>query len=92
MRQMAPGKTILEAPTAGSSATCKACAHCPWMAMNSVQKLIDCLSGDAPPIELDDGVIRSARTCIERMLEFTARHPTTTAPSASGFVPNIGAA
>jgi quinolinate synthase len=62
------------------------------MAMNSVRKLIDCLSGDAPPIELDEAVIRSARTCIERMLEFTARHPVTTAPPPDGFVPNIGAA
>jgi quinolinate synthase len=92
MRQMAPDKTLLEAPTAGASATCKACAHCPWMAMNSVQKLIECLSGQAQPIELDAGVIRDARTCIERMLEFTTRHPVTTAPPATGFVPNLGAA
>jgi quinolinate synthase len=91
MRQMAPNKTLFEAPTAGASATCKACAHCPWMAMNSVRKLADCLSGRAEPIELDPGVIRDARTCIERMLEFTARHPGTTAPPASGFVPNLGA-
>ena len=34
MRQLAPGKTLIEAPTAGNSATCKSCAHCPWMAMN----------------------------------------------------------
>jgi len=92
MRQMAPDKTLLEAPTAGASATCKACAHCPWMAMNSVQKLIECLSGQAQPIELDPGVIRDARTCIERMLEFTQRHPIATARPATGFVPNIGAA
>ena len=32
--QLAPGKTLIEAPTAGDSATCKSCAHCPWMAMN----------------------------------------------------------
>jgi hypothetical protein len=37
-------------------------------------------------------VIRAARTCIERMLDFTAQHPATTAPPASGFVPNLGAA
>jgi quinolinate synthase len=37
MRQLAPGKTLIEAPTAGNSATCKSCAHCPWMAMNSLQ-------------------------------------------------------
>lgn len=91
MRQMAPGKRLLEAPTAGASATCKSCAHCPWMAMNSVGKLIDCLTGGAQPIELDEAVIRAARTCIERMLDFTARHPVTTAPPASGFVPNVGA-
>jgi quinolinate synthase len=90
MRQLAPGKTLIEAPTAGASATCKACAHCPWMAMNSVGKLIECLSGSAQPIELESGVIRDARTCIERMLEFTAQHPVTTAPPATGFVPNLG--
>jgi quinolinate synthase len=91
MRQMAPGKTLFEAPTAGESATCKACAHCPWMAMNSVDKLVQCLTGGTEPIQLDRDVIRDARTCIERMLEFTAQHPGTTAPPASGFVPNLGA-
>ncbi|MBV8208550.1 MAG: quinolinate synthase NadA [Burkholderiaceae bacterium] len=92
MRQAAPGKTLLEAPTAGTSATCKACAHCPWMAMNSVGKLIACLSGNSAPIELDAGVIRTARACIERMLDFTARHPGITRPPPSGFVPHLGAA
>jgi quinolinate synthase len=91
MRQLAPGKRLIEAPTAGASATCKACAHCPWMAMNSVGKLLQCLAGDTQPIELAAGVIRDARTCIERMLEFTAQHPGTTAPPATGFVPNLGA-
>ncbi len=36
MRQAAPTKLLLEAPTAGNSATCKSCAHCPWMAMNGL--------------------------------------------------------
>jgi quinolinate synthase len=91
MRQLAPGKTLIEAPTAGASATCKSCAHCPWMAMNSVDKLVQCLTGGTEPIQLDRDVIRDARTCIERMLEFTAQNPGTTAPPASGFVPNLGA-
>jgi quinolinate synthase len=91
MRQAAPHKMLLEAPTAGASATCKACAHCPWMAMNTMRRLVECLSGEAEPIELDPGVIRDARTCIERMLEFTAQHPVATAPPATGFVPNLGA-
>ncbi len=92
MRQLAPGKTLLEAPTAGTSATCKACAHCPWMAMNDVEKLIHCLSEQGAPIELNADVIRKARTCIERMLDFVAAHPLATKAPASGFVPHIGAA
>jgi quinolinate synthase len=92
MRQMAPGKTLIEAPTAGDSATCKSCAHCPWMAMNSLEKLVHCLTSQAPRIELDAGVIRGARTCIDRMLEFVAQRPNVTAPPASGFVPHLGAA
>jgi quinolinate synthase len=92
MRQLAPGKTLFEAPTAGASATCKSCAHCPWMAMNSLRTLVECLSGNAQPIELEADVIRDARTCIERMLDFTAAHRGTTSPPATGFVPNLGAA
>jgi hypothetical protein len=43
MQQAAPGKLLIEAPTAGKSATCKSCAHCPWMAMNDLKKLAQCL-------------------------------------------------
>jgi quinolinate synthase len=48
MRQLAPTKTLIEAPTAGNSATCKSCAHCPWMAMNGLANLVDCLESLAP--------------------------------------------
>ncbi len=92
MRQMAPGKTLLEAPTAGTSATCKSCAHCPWMAMNSMDRLLLCLSQGTGAVELDPDVIRRARTCIDRMLEFVARQPRSGAPAPAGFVPHLGAA
>ena len=46
MRQLAPGKTLIEAPTAGNSATCKSCAHCPWMAMNGLPGVFACLQQD----------------------------------------------
>ena len=36
LRTLNPGKIFIEAPTAGNSATCKSCAHCPWMAMNGL--------------------------------------------------------
>nr|WP_295075476.1 quinolinate synthase NadA [uncultured Roseateles sp.] len=88
MRQLAPGKTLIEAPTAGNSATCKSCAHCPWMAMNSLQGLIDCLRHGQGAIELDEGVRVKAKTCITRMLDFTAALKN----QRAGLVPGIGAA
>ncbi|MDU4094520.1 MAG: quinolinate synthase NadA, partial [Pantoea sp.] len=39
MQQAVPEKELLAAPTAGEGATCRSCAHCPWMAMNSLQAI-----------------------------------------------------
>src|SRR5690606_11689545 len=37
MQQTCPDKLFYIAPTAGSGATCRSCANCPWMAMNSLE-------------------------------------------------------
>jgi quinolinate synthase len=92
MRQLAPGKTLIEAPTAGNSATCKSCAHCPWMAMNALQGVVDCLEQGSGEITVPDPTRSEALGCIERMLDFVAKHPGSTATPARGFVKNIGAA
>jgi quinolinate synthase len=92
MRQLAPGKTLIEAPTAGNSATCKSCAHCPWMAMNGLQGVIDCLERGAGEIHVDPSVGRQAVRCIDRMLDFVAAHPGALAPKVQGMVRGIGAA
>ncbi|PZP36536.1 MAG: quinolinate synthase [Roseateles depolymerans] len=92
MRQLAPHKTLIEAPTAGNSATCKSCAHCPWMAMNGLANLVDCLESGEPQIQVDEALRVKAQACINRMLDFTAaRRPPAAAPT-SGFTPGIGAA
>jgi quinolinate synthase len=92
MRQLAPGKTLIEAPTAGRSATCKSCAHCPWMAMNAVQGLVACLEAGSGEIRIDEPVRAKALGCIERMLDFVKRNPQTIAQPRAGFVPNVGSA
>jgi quinolinate synthase len=92
MRQLAPGKTLIEAPTAGQSATCKSCAHCPWMALNSLQGLLSCLRNNSGEITVADPTREQALGCIERMLEFVAGQPQATAPNRAGLVPHIGAA
>ncbi|WP_159146170.1 quinolinate synthase NadA, partial [Klebsiella pneumoniae] len=43
MQQMVPEKELIEAPTAGAGATCRSCAHCPWMAMNGLQAIAQAL-------------------------------------------------
>lgn len=43
MQQAAPGKTLIEAPTGGNGATCRSCAHCPWMAMNGLHAIENAL-------------------------------------------------
>jgi quinolinate synthase len=47
LRTLNPGKVFIEAPTAGNSATCKSCAHCPWMAMNGLAGLAQVLETGA---------------------------------------------
>jgi len=90
MRQLAPGKTLLEAPTAGQSATCKSCAHCPWMAMNAVQGVIDCLERGSGEIVVPEPTRARALGCIDRMLAFVAANPASLAQPRRGFVPNLG--
>ncbi len=92
MRQLAPGKTLIEAPTAGRSATCKSCAHCPWMAMNGLQGVLDCLEHGRGEIGVPEPTRAQALVCIERMLAFVAAQPAALAAAPGGFVPHIGAA
>ena len=73
LQQAAPDKTFIEAPTAGRGASCKSCGHCPWMAMNSLTKLLATLKSGANEIFVDADVIERARIPIERLLDFAAR-------------------
>ncbi|MBV8071023.1 MAG: quinolinate synthase NadA [Acidobacteriaceae bacterium] len=44
------------------------CSECPYMKMNTLEKLRDCLANLAPRIELPPDIIERARRPIERML------------------------
>jgi quinolinate synthase len=82
MRAAAPGKRFIDAPTAGNSATCKSCAHCPWMAMNGLQNLIDVLESGRNEVHIDPALGSRAVLCIDRMLDFAAEQKRRIAPSA----------
>ena len=72
LRALNPGKVFIEAPTAGNSATCKSCAHCPWMAMNGLADVARVLETGANQIHVDPALGERARLPIDRMLAFTA--------------------
>jgi quinolinate synthase len=70
MQEAAPDKIFIEAPTSGKSATCVSCAHCPWMAMNSLRKLVECLETGSGEIHVDPELGKRARLPIQRLLDF----------------------
>ena len=70
MKEAAPDKLFLEAPTGGKGATCVSCAHCPWMAMNGLQKLAEVLETGANEIHVDEAIRINAVKPIQRLLEF----------------------
>ncbi|NCZ79400.1 MAG: quinolinate synthase NadA, partial [Burkholderiaceae bacterium] len=92
MRQLAPQKKLIAAPTAGESATCKSCANCPWMAMNGLHGILQCLEHGIGEIEVKEPIRSEALACILRMLDFTSTNPELLAKAQHGFIKNIGAA
>ncbi|NHN77630.1 quinolinate synthase NadA [Azotobacter chroococcum] len=71
MQQLCPDKRFVEAPTAGSGATCRSCAHCPWMAMNTLERTLASLRGGTNEIFVDPALIPRAVKPLARMLDFT---------------------
>jgi len=75
MKQLAPGKRLIEAPTAGEGATCQSCAYCPWMGMNALQNLEQVLESGENEIVIDPEIRKKAVTPIQRMLDFASNPP-----------------
>lgn len=72
MKQAAPGKEFMEAPSSGEGATCESCAHCPWMAMNHPGNLRDVLINMQNEIHIEEDIRKRALMATQRMLDFSA--------------------
>lgn len=72
MHAVAPDKRLIEAPTAGTGATCISCAHCPWMAMNDLRSLAAVLEHGSNEIHIEESIRARAAVSIQRMLDFAA--------------------
>ena len=70
MTQLSPEKEFFEAPTGGSGSSCKSCAHCPWMGLNSLTNLEVCVKTLANEINLDEELIQQAKIPLDKMISF----------------------
>jgi len=67
MQKLSPEKEFIVVP---SDETCS-CNDCPYMKLNTLEKLYLCLLNETPEITLSDEVIEKARKPILRMLELS---------------------
>ncbi|MGB1092776.1 MAG: quinolinate synthase NadA [Oceanobacter sp.] len=72
MQQQVPDKLLIEAPTSGNGATCRSCAHCPWMGMNELTGIRDVLKSGNNEMFVDEQVRVKAEQSLRKMLNFKA--------------------
>jgi quinolinate synthase len=73
LQQQVPDKEFIVAPTAGSGATCRSCASCPWMAMNALDNLAQVLEEGTNEVFVDALLGEQAMKPLLRMLSFSAQ-------------------
>jgi len=71
---LAPHKTFIVAPTAGNDATCRSCASCPWMGMNSLQAALVSLRDGSNEVRVPAELAARAMIPLQRMLDFSTQH------------------
>lgn len=74
LQQQAPDKEFIMAPTSGAGASCRSCAQCPWMGMNSLESLYQSLRDGSNEVHVDPALGRQALVPLQRMLDFRAQH------------------
>lgn len=67
MQKESPYKTFIPAPPSNSCA----CNNCPYMKLNTLEKLYLCMQYEIPEIKMDEKLLLQAKKPIERMLEIS---------------------
>ncbi len=67
MKKKEPNKNFIEVPDIDG---CK-CNECPYMKLNTLEKILDCLKNNSPSIELEPEIIKKAYKPIKRMLDMS---------------------
>lgn len=69
MRKEAPYKRLIPAPAFDDNVC--ACSECPYMKMNTLEKLYSCLQTEKPEITVDETVRIKAKMALDRMLQLS---------------------
>jgi quinolinate synthase len=70
MQKESPGKKFIPAPPDNMCA----CNDCPYMKLNTLEKLYLCMEYEEPQIVMSDELIAASKKPIERMLEISHRY------------------
>ena len=77
LQQACPDKELIIAPTQGEGATCKSCAHCPWMAMNGLKEIYEALTAGQDTglheVHVDEEIRVKALNSLNRLLDFSEK-------------------
>ena len=69
MQKEVPGKLLIPAPTEEDNSC--ACGECPYMKMNTLEKLYQCLENESPEILVPIEIRERAMLPIQRMLDLS---------------------
>jgi quinolinate synthase len=70
MQKASPGSTFYDVPGTSDGA-CATCNHCPYMKLNSLEKLYLCMVNKAPALEIEEGLRQRANASLTKMLEMS---------------------
>ncbi len=71
MQQKSPGSIFYTVPGTSESGACATCNNCPYMKLNTLEKLYLCMKNKSPKLELDESTRIKAEASLTRMLEMS---------------------
>lgn len=67
MHKISPDSTFYDVPSLNKSG-CTSCSECPFMRLNSLEKIYACMVNGAPEITLDSKIAQKAKVALDRMI------------------------
>ncbi len=75
MKKLSPTSIFYDVPSANpdSAGACVSCNECPYMKLNTMEKIYNCMASRKPALELSADLIERAKKPLSRMLEMSQK-------------------